>query len=228
MNKGTVLALLVVVLGGGYGIGRLVVKDKGGAATASAKTPSAAAKEIAGAGDGVDRVRVPLEGAAKGPADAKVNIVTFSDFQCPFCSRVVPTLAQIEKEYGNKVRVFFRHNPLPFHADAPLASEAAIAAEAAGEVLGDARQAVRQPAEPEAPRPREVRAGARARRGQVQGRARQRRRQGAHPGRHGAGQAGRRERDAELLHQRPQPGGRAAVREVQGDHRRRPRRARTS
>ena len=132
MNKGTVLALLVVVLGGGYGIGRLVVKDKGGTASASAKTPSAAAKEIAGASDGVDRVRVPLEGAAKGPADAKVNIVTFSDFQCPFCSRVVPTLAQIEKEYGNKVRVFFRHNPLPFHADAPLASEAAIAAEAQG------------------------------------------------------------------------------------------------
>jgi len=132
MNKGTVLALLIVVLGGGIGIGKLLVKDKGGAANASAKTPSAAAKEIAGAGDGVDRVRVPLEGAAKGPADAKVNIVAFSDFQCPFCSRVVPTLAQIEKEYGNKVRVFFRHNPLPFHADAPLASEAAIAAEAQG------------------------------------------------------------------------------------------------
>src|SRR5262245_37143353 len=129
MNKGTVLALLVVVLGGGFGLGKLVTRDKGGgSATASTKTPSAAAKEIAGAGDGIDRVRVPLEGAAKGPADAKVNIVAFSDFQCPFCSRVVPTLQQIEKEYGKQVRVFFRHNPLPFHADAPLASEAAIAA----------------------------------------------------------------------------------------------------
>ena len=38
MNKGTVLALLVVVLGGGYGLGRLVIKDKGGGATASTKT----------------------------------------------------------------------------------------------------------------------------------------------------------------------------------------------
>jgi protein-disulfide isomerase len=132
MNKGTVLALVVAVLGIGYGIGRVVVKDKGNSATASTKTPSAAAKEIAGAGDGIERVRVPLEGASKGPADAKVNIVTFSDFQCPFCSRVVPTLAQIEKEYGKKVRVFFRHNPLPFHQDAPLASEAAIAAEQQG------------------------------------------------------------------------------------------------
>ena len=44
MNKGTVLALLMVVLGGGIGIGKLLVKDKGGAATASTKTPSAAAK----------------------------------------------------------------------------------------------------------------------------------------------------------------------------------------
>jgi protein-disulfide isomerase len=45
---------------------------------------------------------------------------------------VVPTLAQIEKEYGKQVRVFFRHNPLPFHADAPLAAEAAVAAEQQG------------------------------------------------------------------------------------------------
>src|SRR3954465_10585273 len=133
MNKGTVLALLVVVLGGGFGLGKLVTKDRGGSAAASTKAASAAAmNQPQGPGDGVDRVRVPLEGAAKGPADAKVNIVAFSDFQCPFCSRVVPTLQQIEKEYPKQVRVFFRHNPLPFHADAPLAAEAAVAAEQQG------------------------------------------------------------------------------------------------
>src|SRR6188768_666243 len=132
MNKGTVLVLLMVVLGGGIGIGKLLVKDKDGTATASTKAAKAEKNEPQGQGDGVDRVRVPLEGAGKGPANAKVNIVTFSDFQCPFCSRVVPTMAQIEKEYGDKVKVIFRHNPLPFHADAPLAAEAAIAAEAQG------------------------------------------------------------------------------------------------
>src|SRR3982751_5648860 len=134
MNKATVVALLVVVLGGGFVLGKVVTKDKGGSASAAAtKAQSAAAmNQPQGAGDGVDRVRVPLEGAAKGPADAKVNIVAFSDFQCPFCSRVVPTLAQIEKEYGKQVRVFFRHNPLPFHAAAPLAAEAAVAAEQQG------------------------------------------------------------------------------------------------
>jgi protein-disulfide isomerase len=60
----------------------------------------------------------------KGPASAKVTIQIFSDFQCPFCKRVEPTLAEIEKEYGSKVKFVWRHMPLPFHADAPLASQA--------------------------------------------------------------------------------------------------------
>jgi protein-disulfide isomerase len=61
----------------------------------------------------------------KGPASAKVTITIFSDFQCPFCKRVEPTLAEIEKQYGSKVKFVWRHMPLPFHADAPLAGQAA-------------------------------------------------------------------------------------------------------
>jgi protein-disulfide isomerase len=61
----------------------------------------------------------------KGAANAKVVIQEFSDFQCPFCKRVEPTMEQIMKEYGDKVKVVWRHLPLDFHADAPLASEAA-------------------------------------------------------------------------------------------------------
>ena len=46
---------------------------------------------------------VDLAGApVKGPDDAVVTIVEWSDFQCPFCNRVSPTLAQIEKEYGGQ------------------------------------------------------------------------------------------------------------------------------
>ena len=80
----------------------------------------------------VERKRVPLEGEFKGAADALVNIVVFSDFQCPFCSRVNPTLERISKEFPGKVRIFFKHYPLPFHEDAPLASQAALAAGAQG------------------------------------------------------------------------------------------------
>jgi protein-disulfide isomerase len=61
----------------------------------------------------------------KGPAGAKVTIQVFSEFQCPFCKRVEPTLAELEKEYGGKIKLVWRHMPLPFHADAPLASQAA-------------------------------------------------------------------------------------------------------
>src|SRR5262249_2665867 len=68
----------------------------------------------------------------KGPKDAKVTIVTWSDFQCPFCSRVEPTITQVMKEYPNDVRVAFKQLPLPFHNNAHPAAEAALAAKAQG------------------------------------------------------------------------------------------------
>ncbi|NOU27146.1 MAG: thioredoxin domain-containing protein [Polyangiaceae bacterium] len=61
----------------------------------------------------------------KGNANAKVTIVEFSDFQCPFCSRVEPQVADIMKNYGDKVKFVWMDKPLPMHPDAPLASEAA-------------------------------------------------------------------------------------------------------
>jgi protein-disulfide isomerase len=64
----------------------------------------------------------------KGGKDAKVVIQEFSDFQCPFCGRVEPTIKQITEMYGDKVKFVWRHKPLPMHPDAPLASEATIEA----------------------------------------------------------------------------------------------------
>ena len=72
------------------------------------------------------------DAASKGPRTAPVQIVEFSDFQCPYCGRVVPTVKQIEETYGNKVRFSFRNYPLPFHQHAELAAEAALAAKAQG------------------------------------------------------------------------------------------------
>jgi protein-disulfide isomerase len=65
---------------------------------------------------------------ARGPAGAKVTIQVFSDFQCPFCKRVEPTLANILEAYPGKVRIVWRNAPLPFHKDADLAAEAALEA----------------------------------------------------------------------------------------------------
>ncbi|MCB9527313.1 MAG: thioredoxin domain-containing protein [Myxococcales bacterium] len=76
----------------------------------------------------VYNVPVDSDDAIKGAKDALVTVIVFSEFQCPFCNRVLPTLKQIEEKYGNDVRVVFKHNPLPFHKDAPYAAQAAIAA----------------------------------------------------------------------------------------------------
>jgi len=84
--------------------------------------------------DGVDRYKVPITAAqpVKGPADAPVTIVQWSDFQCPFCSRVEPTIAQLLKDYPNKIRVVWRNNPLPFHNNAMPSALMAMEAFAEG------------------------------------------------------------------------------------------------
>ncbi|MDP9120506.1 MAG: thioredoxin domain-containing protein [Acidobacteriota bacterium] len=69
---------------------------------------------------------------AKGGANAPVTIVEFSDFQCPFCSRVVPTLEKAMAQYGDKVRLVFRQYPLPMHPNAAKAAEAALCANEQG------------------------------------------------------------------------------------------------
>jgi len=76
---------------------------------------------------------IRAEGAPyRGPKSAAVTIVEFSDFQCPFCARAEPTLEQIRKVYADKVRIVWKHYPLEFHKDAPLASLAALAADDQG------------------------------------------------------------------------------------------------
>lgn len=79
--------------------------------------------------DDVVLIRVPIDGAPqRGPADALVTIVVFSDFECPFCWRVLDTLERVLEAYGSDLRLVFRHNPLSFHPNAHLAAEAAMEA----------------------------------------------------------------------------------------------------
>ena len=77
----------------------------------------------------ITRYRVEIgDSWTRGPDDAKVTIVEFTDFQCPYCSKVQPTLKKIRENYPNDVKFVFKHHPLAFHKDAPLAHEASLAA----------------------------------------------------------------------------------------------------
>jgi protein-disulfide isomerase len=77
------------------------------------------------------RVEVSLDDdPVRGPKDAPITILEFSDFQCPYCSKVEATLKQISERYGDKVRWVYRDYPLSFH---PFAAKAAEAASCANE-----------------------------------------------------------------------------------------------
>lgn len=76
------------------------------------------------------RIAVEAEGPSVGPKDAKVTIVEFSDFECPFCARGRENVAKVMAKYDGKVRLVFRQFPLSFHAHAKKAGEAALCAHA--------------------------------------------------------------------------------------------------
>jgi protein-disulfide isomerase len=71
------------------------------------------------------QIALRADAASRGAATAPVVIQVFSDFQCPFCKRVEPTLAALERDFKGQVRIVWRHLPLPFHAYAQQAAEAA-------------------------------------------------------------------------------------------------------
>jgi protein-disulfide isomerase len=69
---------------------------------------------------------------SKGPVDALVTIIEYTDFQCPYCARGAQTLNQVQQQYSDKVRVVFKNLPLKMHAQAEPAARAALAANKQG------------------------------------------------------------------------------------------------
>ncbi|WP_437333224.1 DsbA family protein [Sorangium sp. So ce394] len=69
---------------------------------------------------------------ARGPEDAPVTVVIFSDFECLFCAKASRTLRELEAEYQGKLRVAYKHRPLPIHARARAAARASLAAHEQG------------------------------------------------------------------------------------------------
>ena len=117
----------------------------------SRKLASVVAKEV-GEGKSVETIRadvrrvgtepppvledpVPISTAGdpiRGPEKARLTIVEFSDFQCPYCSKAVPQTKEILKQFPKDVRMVFKQFPLDSHKQAEFGAEAALAAQAQG------------------------------------------------------------------------------------------------
>ena len=76
------------------------------------------------------RLRVAATGPAKGQPSAPIEMIEFSDFQCPYCLRANATVNQVLAAYGDRIHFVYRHYPLPSHPNAfPAAEASACAAE---------------------------------------------------------------------------------------------------
>lgn len=77
--------------------------------------------------------KIDITGAPiQGKIDAPVTLIVFSDFECPWCGKLEPVLKQLLDSNPDKVRIVFKHLPLPMHAQAEPAALAAIAAQRQG------------------------------------------------------------------------------------------------
>jgi protein-disulfide isomerase len=144
-RKGMPVIVSALVLGAAVVVGALLVKSSldrsserldaviAALEKAPAPAPAPAPAQARRGLDPAQRYSVDTEGAPfKGSRKAELEIVEFSDFQCPFCARVRPTLERIEEEYGDRVRISFKHLPLSIHSKAPEAHAAAEAAHQQG------------------------------------------------------------------------------------------------
>jgi len=73
-------------------------------------------------------IQVSKEDQTSGGQDAKVTIIEFSEFQCPYCSRAAATTKEVLEKYGDKVRLVFKNFPLPMHENARKAAEYGLCA----------------------------------------------------------------------------------------------------
>jgi protein-disulfide isomerase len=137
--------LIALVIGGviGFVVGK-ATSTPGTNADATANAGSDGAGKVAdntkpaprktGGDDPNALYKVPVtdQDNIRGNKDAKVTVVEFSDFECPFCQRAAATVDQIRKTYGDDVRIVYKNNPLPMHPHSEIAAEASLAAGAQG------------------------------------------------------------------------------------------------
>lgn len=133
-NNFLVILIAGLALIGGFFTGSLWTENKllasgAGSAVAGAGVAANPAAAPAGpTGPTADQLaglpEIDKDDHVRGNRNAKVMLVEYSDFECPFCMRFRPTLEQVLDEYGDDVALTYRHYPLTFHPQAQKAAEA--------------------------------------------------------------------------------------------------------
>src|SRR6187551_2603822 len=122
MNKGTaIVGFFISFLAGMFLMWGI---DRSGGMEISAETASATGE----ADHTKAAIPINADDPSWGSATALVTIVEISDFECPYCGKVNPTMKSLKDKYGpDKLRIVWKHNPLPFHKAARPAHEASAA-----------------------------------------------------------------------------------------------------
>lgn len=123
--------LLSVVVSGGD-VSTLFARTDGGAIREATNQPSAAQPSPQAAEPNTPPPAVTDKDHIRGPKDARLTLIEYSDFECPFCKRFYDTTKQVLEAYPNDVRLVYRHFPLSFHANAQKQAEASECAADAG------------------------------------------------------------------------------------------------
>jgi protein-disulfide isomerase len=123
----TLIIIVLLAIWGGYNWNRAEsFKNNGAPSGANVAAPTGGTAQPSGPTESQlsKMPKVTDEDKIRGNADAKVVLVEYSDYECPFCARFHPTMEQVVEELGDQVAWVYRHYPLSFHPNAQKAAEA--------------------------------------------------------------------------------------------------------
>ncbi len=127
---GLIIAGAVIVNGGGGG--KKILSDGQVAQVQGSPFKPETPPPPAGQPSVVQTFEITRDNHIRGDFNAPVTLVEFSDFECPYCARHYPTLEKILNDYPDKVRLVYKHFPLPFHANSQKAAESSECADEQG------------------------------------------------------------------------------------------------